>query len=74
MDIETLRSLLDSVLKPIRETYLGIKNEIREMDEERLVRLRKEMQRQSRAQLLLFEADKYASPFGLIFSRESTGS
>ncbi len=66
MDIETLRSLLDSVLKPIRETYLHIKDETRRMDEERLAMLREEMQRQNRAQLLLFEADKYPSPFGLM--------
>jgi hypothetical protein len=66
MDIETLRSLLDSVLKQIRETYLHIKDETREMDEERLEKLREEMQRQSQSQLLLFEADKYPSPFGLM--------
>src|SRR5260221_12776309 len=32
MDIETLRSMLDSELKPIRETYLYIKDETNGMD------------------------------------------
>ncbi len=66
MDIEALRSLLDSILKPIREKYLGIKDDTKAIDEERLATLREEMQRQNQAQLLLFEADKYPSPFGLM--------
>lgn len=66
MDIEALRSLLDSILKPMREKYLGIKDDSKTIDEEKLTLLREEMQRQNQAQLLLFEADKYPSPYGLI--------
>src|SRR5260370_37606003 len=63
MDIETLRSLLDSVLKPIRETYLHIKNETREMGEQKMVRLREDMKRQSRPQRLSFEEVNHRRAF-----------
>lgn len=60
-DREGLRSLLDSSLKSIRETYLHIKDESKGVSEEALATLREEMQRQREADRLLLEADKFAS-------------
>jgi len=60
-DIEALRSLLDSILKSIRETYLHIKDDSKGVSEEALVTLQEEMQQQHEADKLLLEADKFAS-------------
>ena len=60
-DIEALRSLLDSSLKSIRETYLHIKDDSKGVSEEALATLREEMQRQREADRLLLEADKFSS-------------
>jgi hypothetical protein len=60
-DIEALRSLLDSSLKSIRETYLQIKDDSKGVSEEALATLREEMQQQREADKLLLEADKFAS-------------
>ncbi len=60
-DIEALRSLLDSSLRSIRETYLHIKDDSKGVSEEALATLQEEMQRQREADRLLLEADKFAS-------------
>jgi len=60
-DIEALRSLLDSSLRSIRETYLHIKDDSKGVSEEALATLQEEMQRQREADMLLLEADKFAS-------------
>lgn len=59
-DIEALRSLLDSSLKSIRETYLHIKDDSKGVSEEALAALREEIQRQHEADSLLSEADRFA--------------
>lgn len=60
-DIEALRSLLDSVLKQIREVYLQIKNDSIGVKEEDLAALRDEIGRRNRADLLLLRAYQFAT-------------
>src|SRR5260370_2176347 len=60
-DIEALRSLLDSSMKSIRETYLHIKDESKGVNAEALVKLQEEMQKQREADELLLEARKFTS-------------
>lgn len=60
-DIEALRSLLDSSLKSVRETYLHIKDDSKGVNEEALVKFQEEMQKQREADELLLEARKFAS-------------
>jgi hypothetical protein len=60
-DIEALRSSLDSSLKSIREAYLHIQDDSKGVSEEALVALREEMQKQREADMLLLEANKFAS-------------
>jgi len=60
-DIEALRSLLDSSLKSIRESYLGIKDDSKGVTEEALEKLRDELVRRSKAETLLQRADASAA-------------
>lgn len=60
-DIEALRSLLDSSFKPIRETYLHIRDDSKGVNEEALAKLRDELVRRSTAEALLLRADTSAT-------------
>ncbi|HVB25624.1 MAG TPA: hypothetical protein VNG51_27050 [Ktedonobacteraceae bacterium] len=55
-DIEALRSLLDSSLTSIREKYLGIKDDKKELFETMLAKTREELQKEYQARLLLYKA------------------
>lgn len=56
-DIETLRSLLDSSLKPIRERYLRIQDDSKGVNEEALAKLRNETKGENQAQTLSQKAE-----------------
>ncbi len=55
-DIEALRSMLDSSLTSIREKYLSIKDDKKELFETMLAKTRDELQKEYQARLLLYKA------------------